>query len=269
MLDYQPPLTILQKKALVTVLALGTWSIFGAGVLFPSPQARAATSAPARKKTPGRQFRAAQVTALNDKGIVTAELGLQLAAAIAEAAEVLGVIDGLDDTSCVLDLRLKLPIQRIPWQKRPAMGAVNDEEALINSSTVDVDTRDDYDNVRDFPGDIKVVGKISVCLDKEGRDKGKLQVLACAFPAGKGFMVSRDVLNKLMVRGVVVAHEHGHNAGIDHVLSVDQVLYEKAAEFPLVSRQVTPEQCVLYKKWTIEKDSAPQGGRGASISKKR
>lgn len=244
-------------RALVVLFVLVSWELSAQVPPALLPPKR--SLAPRRASgIPVRTFRAAILRAPLQKAVEIHELSLQLGTGIVEATEVLGVRDSELDCPCMLDLRLAKPVKLVSWRKSPKK-VESEEDAAIRAASSDVEDSDDHRFVSQLVTptgrpDIKIVGRIDYCPDKKGLGHGPAQLnstrfYGCAFE-NETFMVSDAILGQCDLRGFVIAHEYGHNAGNEHdPSSIERVLVPSSAK-PAKSRQVTTEQCAKYLNWT-------------------
>jgi len=164
-----------------------------------------------------------------------------MSAGFAEADEILGIQDGPDDYACPFHFATGSTITK-SWNKRTRPGE-SDADSELRRYSADVDYPEDYKQVQAISGSIKVVGRIDYCEKGDGQVNLKTtRYLGCSFRNGT-FMIARDALADWQLRGVVLAHEYGHNVCNTDTSEPGQVMHGSAAA---ENRKVTPEQCKKY-----------------------
>jgi hypothetical protein len=167
-----------------------------------------------------------------------------MTAAFAEADEVLRIKDGPDDYACQFHFTKGRIIPSV-WKKKPRPGEGTADLAL-RQGNYDIEDAEDAKQVEATPGSIKIVGRIDYC-DKEGPAMlNKTQILGCAFSQNGTFAMRTEILADTQRRGVVIAHEYGHNVCNRDTSDPTQVMYGFAGTDPTISREVTAAQCQRY-----------------------
>lgn len=167
------------------------------------------------------------------------QISLRLTAALAEADEVLQIQDG---PGCPFHFS-KGAVATLAWNKRRRRNeSVADYASRRNN---DVEDEDDGREVEGKPGSIKVVHRIFDCGGKGPADLTTTRIHGCAFGNGT-FVIEEATLRDPLLRGVVVAHEYGHNVCNCDSEDPAELMYRCAATDPVYSRRVTAAQCAKY-----------------------
>jgi len=208
------------------------------------PQSAGQKSEPPRGSADAPPSRSLRIVSIVPVSMLTLssmdpDMFFHMEAGMAEADEVLGATP--ESTHCALDLR--------------AAGPVHDYvlgDLLSVTGFFDVKNADDYEIVANIPrdvADIKVVGRIDVCKDKDG-NYPKSRYFGCSFE-NRTFMISADLndLSLAALRGRTIAHEYGHTARLEHEKNAANLMYahEKATDLGIVGRLITPDQCAAYQ----------------------
>ena len=145
------------------------------------------------------------------------------------------------------------------WKKRARRGQ-SGADLEFRRYNSDVEYEEDSKDVENVRASIKVVGRIDYCDGKGPANLESTRYYGCAFENGT-FMVALQDLEDLQVRGLVMAHEYGHNVCNGESDEPSEVMYGSAAMHPAGSRRVTPAQC---RKYVAPKGSLCRETRGKS-----
>jgi hypothetical protein len=202
------------------------------------PKAAAKLPAPA----PTRVF---SITMVFAPGSAKPDLGpmqVRLRAAFPEADELLQLKDGPNDVACPIHLT-KGPLTSAVWRKRARAGE-SPADLQRRQAQMDVDDDADAKELESIGGDIKIVGRIDMCNGLGPGTLTRTRFDGCALQNGT-FLMAELSLPDPALRGLVIAHEYGHNVCLCHTEEPREIMYQTASP-GAESRQVTSQQCKHY-----------------------